>query len=89
MGIFDAFAAAGGATLSIDELNEKTKGDKDMLGMFATGILHLQFVNANGTLQFGSCVFLHPTVCSPRPKTSNISPRPWRWDLHPALLPAR
>lgn len=32
MGIFDAFAAAGGATLSIDELNEKTRGDKDMLG---------------------------------------------------------
>lgn len=32
MGIFDAFAAAGGAELTADELNEKTKGDKDLLG---------------------------------------------------------
>ncbi|KAJ5586890.1 S-adenosyl-L-methionine-dependent methyltransferase [Penicillium hispanicum] len=31
MGIFDAFAAAGGAELTVDELNEKTKGDKDLL----------------------------------------------------------
>ncbi|RAK76343.1 O-methyltransferase [Aspergillus fijiensis CBS 313.89] len=32
MGIFDAFAAAGpGAELTADELNAKTKGDKDML----------------------------------------------------------
>lgn len=32
MGVFDAFAAAGGAELTIDELNDKTKGDKDLLG---------------------------------------------------------
>ncbi|KAJ5927868.1 O-methyltransferase [Penicillium verhagenii] len=31
MGVFDAFAAAGGAELTVDELNEKTKGDKDLL----------------------------------------------------------
>jgi hypothetical protein len=32
MGVFDAFAATGGAELTIDELNEKTKGDTDILG---------------------------------------------------------
>ncbi|KAE8381897.1 S-adenosyl-L-methionine-dependent methyltransferase [Aspergillus bertholletiae] len=31
MGVFDAFAAAGGTELTVDELNEKTKGDKDLL----------------------------------------------------------
>ncbi|KAI9036880.1 S-adenosyl-L-methionine-dependent methyltransferase [Aspergillus affinis] len=31
MGIFDAFAGVGGAELTIDELNEKTKGDKALL----------------------------------------------------------
>ncbi|KAI9039209.1 uncharacterized protein KD926_009843 [Aspergillus affinis] len=31
MGVFDAFAAAGGAELTVDELNEKTKGDKALL----------------------------------------------------------
>ncbi|KAB8214989.1 S-adenosyl-L-methionine-dependent methyltransferase [Aspergillus novoparasiticus] len=31
MGVFDAFAAAGGAELTVNELNEKTKGDKDLL----------------------------------------------------------
>ena len=35
MGIFDAFAAAGGAELTINELNEKTKGDKALLGKTA------------------------------------------------------
>ncbi|OGM46845.1 O-methyltransferase [Aspergillus bombycis] len=32
MGIFDAFADAGGTELTLDDLNEKTKGDKDLLG---------------------------------------------------------
>ncbi|GKZ92505.1 hypothetical protein AnigIFM59636_005237 [Aspergillus niger] len=31
MGIFDAFVASGGAELSLQQLNEKTKGDKDLL----------------------------------------------------------
>ncbi|RAQ67846.1 O-methyltransferase [Aspergillus flavus] len=31
MGVFDAFAAAGGAELTVNELDEKTKGDKDLL----------------------------------------------------------
>ncbi|KAL7651438.1 hypothetical protein ACMYSQ_011156 [Aspergillus niger] len=31
MGVFDAFVASGGAELSFDQLNEKTKGDKDLL----------------------------------------------------------
>ncbi|KAH8433921.1 uncharacterized protein LDX57_011557 [Aspergillus melleus] len=31
MGVFDAFAAAGGAELTVNELNEKTKGDKTLL----------------------------------------------------------
>ncbi|KAJ5107146.1 O-methyltransferase [Penicillium angulare] len=31
MGVFDAFASAGGAELTIDQLDEKTKGDKDLL----------------------------------------------------------
>ncbi|KAJ5948668.1 S-adenosyl-L-methionine-dependent methyltransferase [Penicillium verhagenii] len=34
MGIFDAFAATGGAELTIDELNEKTKGDRELLDQF-------------------------------------------------------
>jgi hypothetical protein len=32
MGIFDAFAAAGGAELTTAELHEKTKGDQQLLG---------------------------------------------------------
>ncbi|RDH29264.1 S-adenosyl-L-methionine-dependent methyltransferase [Aspergillus welwitschiae] len=31
MGVFDAFVASGGAELSLEQLNEKTKGDKDLL----------------------------------------------------------
>lgn len=39
MGVFDAFAAAGGAELTVDQLNEKTKGDRDLLGkrLFSLG----------------------------------------------------
>lgn len=37
MGIFDAFAGAGGAELTVDELNEKTKGDKALLGKRSSG----------------------------------------------------
>lgn len=32
MGVFDAFVASGGAELSLDQLDEKTIGDKDLLG---------------------------------------------------------
>ncbi|GLA37510.1 hypothetical protein AnigIFM63309_004449 [Aspergillus niger] len=41
MGIFDAFVASGGAELPLDQLNEKTKGDKDLL----TRIMRLLVAN--------------------------------------------
>ncbi|KAE8340116.1 hypothetical protein BDV24DRAFT_152309 [Aspergillus arachidicola] len=47
MGVFDAFAAAGGAELTVNELNEKTKGDKDLLdkGHFSFRIMRLLSAN--------------------------------------------
>lgn len=46
MGVFDAFAAAGGAELTIDQLDEKTKGDKDLLGKMIPPL--------NSTQKFGA-----------------------------------
>ncbi|PLB43410.1 putative O-methyltransferase [Aspergillus steynii IBT 23096] len=45
MGIFDAFAAAGGAELTIDDLDAKTKGDRQLLARI------LRLLAANGILK--------------------------------------
>ncbi|KAJ5104578.1 O-methyltransferase [Penicillium alfredii] len=49
MGIFDAFAAAGGAALTIDELNdnEKVKGDKDLLIGLSATVRVMRLLSAN------------------------------------------
>lgn len=96
MGVFDAFAATDGVELSLDQLNEKTKGDKDLLGKM---ILSKQYNSPSPsqylinmmafTLQSELCASSLLTACSPNLVSKSISPSLWLWRSPQALRLAR
>lgn len=96
MGVFDAFAATGGVELSLEQLNEKTKGDKDLLGKMIPSKQHnspspsQSFVNMmTFTLQSELCASSLLIACSPNPVSKSISPSLWLWRSPQALRLAR